>query len=271
MSIVTGEEVAQIFLQTGLVNTSKWITYALNTKLPDPEKDFVDIVNSLKIEFRNYKKEHYKDSSFRESCFDAIWRIVLLGISEGQQLFIELSKELFPLLDKLRQTSELLEDIVNVAEKLEPKPKFYMVCFYYLMLMEGNFKNVKKNLFAMEQMSEGKKVTITETLGLRTDKDIEEEKNLKRILPKRLKTGIHDNLRNAIAHANFRYIDEENKMEFWDIYPRTQTYSLEPIKLTYGEFSKSLLEVNFFCEIFGFFILLLIVLGNIGRRHSSLG
>ena len=113
-----------------------------------------DIVNSLKSEIRGYKEEYYKDSSFRESCFDIIWKTVLLGMSAGQAQFRDLTKKLIPLVSKIIQTNNLLEDIVKVAEYLDQKPKFYMICLYYLILMEGSFKNVMKNLLAMKRLIE---------------------------------------------------------------------------------------------------------------------
>lgn len=268
VELPTAEDIAKLFNEKGLTNTSKWITFAIKTKLPDPKKDLEDIVNSLKNEIRGYRQEYYKDSSFRESCFDTIWKNVLLGMSAGQARFRELTRKLIPLMNKIIQTNKLLEDVVIVAEKLDQKPKFYMICFYYLILMEGSFKNVMKNLLAMKRLIGGKNVTVTETLGLITEEEIEKEWNLKEILPERLKNSNHRNLRNSIAHANFRYVDNENKMKFWDINPKTQKYSLTPIKLTYNEFSKPLLEVNFFCVIFGFIILVLIALEDIAKRYS---
>ena len=268
MNTITAEDVAKLFKQKGFANTSKWITFALKTRLPNTKKDLVEVVNSLKNEIRGYRQEYYKDPSFRESCYETIWKNVLRGMSAGQAPFRELTKELVPLIEKILQNNKLLEDIVKVAERLDQKPKFYMICFYYLILMEGSFKNVMKNLLAMKRLKEGKGVTVTETLGLITEEEIEKERNLKEILPERLKSGNHRNLRNSIAHANFRYVDEENKMEFWDIYPETQKYSLIPRKLTYKEFSKPPLEVNFFCEIFGFVILVLIALEDIAKRYS---
>ena len=120
----------------------------------------------------------------------------------------------------------------------------------------------------MKLLKQGKDVTVTETLGLLTDEEIEKERNFREILPEGLKSGNHRNLRNAIAHTNFRYIDNEQKVEFWDINPNTQMYSLNPMKLTYAEFSKSLVEVNLFCEIFGLVSLVLIALEDVVKRYS---
>lgn len=268
IELPTAERIAELFDRKGLTNTSKWIIFSINTKLPDPKKDLDDIVNSLRNEIRGYRREYYHDSRFRKSCFDIIWKTVLLGIATSEERFEGLTKELVPLMSKIIQTNKLLEDIVKATQNLDQEAKFYMICFYYLMLMEGSFKNVMKNLLAMKRLTEGKNVTVTETLGLVTEEEIEKEQNLKEILPERLKRGNHRNLRNSIAHANFRYNNNENKMEFWDIYPKTQQYSLEPIKLTYEEFSKSLVEVNLFCEIFGFINLVFMALEDVTKRYK---
>jgi hypothetical protein len=266
VSEVTAEYVSELFMQNELVNTSKWITFALKTELPSTQ-DFEDILDSLKVEIRSYRQEFYEDSSFKASCFDTILRIFLAGMIIGSEQFRELTRKLAPLVQKITQTGKVVEDIVNVAKKLEQKPKFYMICFYYLMLWEGNFKSALKHLLAIKRLIQGKKVTVTETLGLRTEGKVENAKNLEEVLSERLRNGVHRKLRNSIAHCNFRYLDEENKMEFWDIDPNTLKYSLEPKSMTYEEFSKPLLEINFFCEIFGCVVLVLIALNDIANRR----
>lgn len=268
MKEVTGEEVAKLFMQNGLTNTSRWITYALKTKLPDFEKDQKDVFESLKIEIRGYKNEYHKDSTFKESCFDTISTIVSSGISAGLKQFMKQIDELIPSVVRIVETNEILDDIVEVADKLEQKPKFYMVCFYYLILMESNYRNIQRNLYAMKQLKDGKSVVVTETLGLKTDKGIVNEKYFKSILPDQLNQEIYVHLRNAIAHVHFRYDNEENKMEFWDINPKTQKYTLHSKKFTFNEFSKLRLDVYLFCEIFYFIILVLVALADIARRHS---
>jgi hypothetical protein len=181
--------------------------------------------------------------------------------------FNKLTGELIPVIGRIIQTNMVLEDIVKVAEKLEKKPKYYMICFYFLILMEGSFKNVLKNLIAMKGISSGKAVSITETLGVQLEETIERENDFKNTLPNRLKNGIHSNLRNSIAYGNFQYHDEEDKIEFLDLFPKTQQYTLKPTKLTFEEFSRYLVEINLFCEIFGFIILALIAVDDIRIRR----
>ena len=58
-------------------------------------------------------------------------------------------------------------------------------------------------------------------------------------------------------------------MQFWDINPQTKVYSLRPQKYTFIEFQKPLIEVNLFCEIFGFIILTLVAVEDLSKRGSQ--
>jgi hypothetical protein len=221
----------------------------------------------MRTEIRVYRKEYYADSKFKENCFQGVWGIVTKAMSADIAKFNMLTKELIPVIERIIQTNQVLEDIVKVAEKLEKKPKFYMICFYFLILMEGSFKNVLKNLQAMYGVTERKNVSVTKTLEIRIEGKNEKESTRQNILPDILRQGIHNNLRNSIAHGNFRYYDKEDKIEFWDILPKTHRYTLIPIKLTYEEFSMFLIEVDLFCEIFGLIILALIAVEDITNRR----
>ena len=90
------------------------------------------------------------------------------------------------------------------------------------MLWEGDYTLVKQNLLAMKRLREGKNVEITPTLGLSIDKKIESKASLSEVIPERLKKSSYRHLRNAIAHAHSRFLEKEEKMEFWDIDQRTQ-------------------------------------------------
>ena len=264
---VSAIEVAELFKRKGLIKTSEWITFSLGSRLP-VKQDISDIVNTLKTEIRLYKKEYYGDSEFKETCFYFIWEMITKAIRSDSEKLYKLTGELIPVMDRIIQTNQVLEDIVKVAEKLDQKPKFYMICFYFLILMEGSFKNVLRNLLAMKGIIEGKDVSVTETLGLRFDETIEKEREFQNTLPDKFRQGVHNNLRNSIAHGNFRYYDKEDTIEFWDIWPNTREYSLKPTKLRYDEFSKSLLEVNLFCEIFGFVNLALLAIHDINKHRN---
>lgn len=260
-SRITAEQVATLFRQKGLINTSKWIDFAKKNRMQDFTRDSRDIIDSLREEVRNYHQEHFPNSAFKEACFNAVWGNTLFGMQNGMTAFNKLTLQLAPTIKEIIESDKALEEIANVAKGLEPKARYYMICFYYLILWEGTFKNVRKNLFAMNLIGQGKSVEIDDTLDLLFDKTNRE--SLKGVLPECLQNGNHDNYRNAIAHAHFRYIDKENKMEFWDIDQRAHEFSLLPKKVTFEEFSNVLLEINIFCEVFGLVTLALVALDDI--------
>ena len=229
--------------------------------MQDFTRDSWDIIESLRIEIRSYHQEHYADSAFKEACFNAVWGNILFGMQCGMAAFNKMTLQLAPTIEEIIESDKALEEIANVAKGLNPKARYYMICFYYLILWEGTFKNVRKNLFAMNLIGQGKSVEINDTLELLFDKANHE--TLKQVLPECFQKGNHYNYRNAIAHAHFRYIEKENKMEFWDIDQRTHKFSLLPRKATLEEFSKVLLEINIFCEVFGLVILALIAIDDI--------
>lgn len=258
---ITAEQVSILFRQKGLINTSKWIDFAKNNRIEDFAIDKWEIIQSLRGEIRNYHIEHYNDSDFKETCFNAVFGNILFSMQSGIVAFNKLTLQLAPLMEEIIESGKTLEEISNVAKGLNPKAEYYMMCFYYLILWEGTFKNVRKNLFAMNLLGQGKSVEINDTLDVLFDKANHDDN--KQILPEFFQKSIHDNYRNAIAHAHFRYIDKENRMKFWDINQKTHKFSLLPRKLTFEEFTKALLEVNIFCEVFGLVILALIALDDI--------
>ena len=84
--------------------------------------------------------------------------------AKNPKRFYDLTTQLIPTIESMMDSNRLLEDIVKVAEKLDDKTKFYMICFYYMTLWEGTYKNVRKNLFAIDECKDGNLVEITETL-----------------------------------------------------------------------------------------------------------
>jgi hypothetical protein len=267
MEEINAEWVCGFFKKNGLENTSKWIAYALKSRMPDFRKDWEYIRSSMRIEIRHYRREYYNYPELKEACFDSILKLLIGAMTAGPDKFRRLTKELIPVVNEILETNRLLDDIAGVAEKLEDRPKFYMLCFYYLILWEGNFRNTRKQLLAMKRLKEGKHVTITETRNVATEEKLEEEKNLRSICPDHLQKE-HKNLRNAIAHAHFRYSQEKNEMEFWDIRPKGE-YSMKPTGFSYQGFSKYLLDINIFCELSGLLVLLLIALEDIAKRSQA--
>jgi len=268
MDEINSEWVSNFLKEKGFKNTSRWIVFALKTRMPDIQKDFNDVIFSMQMEVRDYRRGAYNYPNAKEACFNSILNLIIGGMTVGSSKFNILTKALAPIAQGSVETIRILNDIVGVAEKLEDKPKFLMICFYYLLLWEGSYKNICKQLLAMKRLKEGKNVRITETRKVLSEEKTEEKKNLESVLPNHLKNGHHRNLRNAIAHAHFRYLPEKNEMLFWDVRPNGQ-YSFRPKSFSYQEFSKYLLDVNVFCEVFAFVVLLLVAIQDIAKRRHA--
>jgi hypothetical protein len=254
------------FAERGFKNTSKWITFSLEKKMSPFLDDIQDIVNSIRIEFRSYRQEFYNDPQFNDDCFETIFSIIVGGMSVGREEFQGLTFRLAPLIDRIFETSKGMNILLKDAKNLELNEKFQRYCHYYQMMWESDYKFFRRNLLAMKRLRAGKKIAITETLAIASDeKAIESDASLEEVIPKRLKTGDHTHLRNSIAHCNFKFIKQDEKMEFWDINPKTQKYSWEPKKYSLEEFSMRLIEIDLFCEAFVFSVLLLMALSDLNK------
>jgi hypothetical protein len=233
----------------------------LENKISPFKDDIQDIINSFRIEFRSWRQEFYDDPEFNDECLEKIFSIYLGGMSLGTKEFNALSIKLTPLVSKVLDSNEGMNSLINEAKKLELSEKFQRYCHYYQMLWESDYKLFRRNLLAMKRLREGRKIGITETFAITIDEsEIESPSSLEEVIPARLKKGDYVHLRNSIAHANYKFIKKEGKMEFWDVNQKTQKYSWGPKKYSFEEFSKSLIEINLFCEAFILVSLLLMTL-----------
>ncbi|OGD45860.1 hypothetical protein A3K70_00180 [Candidatus Bathyarchaeota archaeon RBG_16_48_13] len=243
----TAESVSNLFKVKGFANTSQWMDFAIQTGLPNLEKDLGDIFGAFKNEIGSYKNEYYDNSDFKKQSFEIIFNIVLGGILSDATGFRKATEQHVSTIQKIIETNKLLEDIIEAVKSLEGRPRFFLLFFYYLIIWEGTYKSVRANLLSFKNLRKNSK-----------QKD----------LPDILERGIHRNLRNSIAHTNFKYYDKEKKMEFWDRDSKGE-FTLNPIRMNYEEFSRYLLEVNLFCEIFGFTNLLMIGAQDIINRKEK--
>ena len=261
----SAKKIAELLQRKGFVNTSKWISFALESPVPIL-KDLDEIFNAVRSDARTCHQEYYPDSKVKDDFCTTILQILLVKKAKDPERFYALTKQLSPTIKSIIESDIILEDIVNVAKGLNDKPKFYMICFYYMTLWEGVYKNVRKNLYALDECKNGKNVDLTEALEVVVNGECTTDRHWDNVLPDRLRMGKHKNYRNSIAHAHFKYIDSERMMQFWDTNPRDGQYSMKPVRLRYDEFFNYLLEVNIFCELFGIVIMIAFCLQEIGTR-----
>jgi hypothetical protein len=230
--------VAEFLTDNGLPNTANWIKYAFNNKSSENRKmDVYDILNSLKTEIN-----------------------FIQGMDVGRDDFLILIKNMSYLFYQIAETNGLLKEVVDVANTLDGKLKFYQFCFAYLILWEGPYTNVETALAALKQLSKGKssqEIDNNKQLNGKEKKII-----LQEILPNCLKNGNHNNIRNAVAHCHFKYIDSQNQIEFWDV-GKDGKYTLPATRLDFNDFSRKILEVKIFCEVFAITFLTLVAIEDI--------
>jgi hypothetical protein len=144
------KSIAEFLTSNGLPNTGNWVKYAFNNRLSgDRKKDVEDILNSLKTEIGQYQKEAYSDSDFKKECYQLIFDNFIIGMNAGGKDFFILIKQLTPVFSEIAESNQLLREVVDVANTLDGKLKFYQSCFAYLILCDGPFKNVEKTLVAL--------------------------------------------------------------------------------------------------------------------------
>lgn len=264
---INAQTIAKLFAEKGFKYTAKWIIFSFDEKFSPFLMDIDDILKSFRIEFRSYRREYYNNPEFNADCFETVFKNIISGMSSGQKSFQDLTTKLIPLMSQIIENNRAMDNLMTDAASLDLDKKFYRCCHYYQNLWEGDYKFVRRNLLAMKRLKEGKAITITETLALLIDgTKIEPKASLEEVTPESLSIGDHEHLRNAVAHSNYKFIQEEGKMQFWDIEPRTQHYSWGPKKYTFEEFTKSLIEVNLFCEAFGLQIILLMAFEDIAKN-----
>jgi hypothetical protein len=256
--------ISEIFKRKKLLQTSKWIDFARKSPMKDADLflNLEDALNTLRNEISGYKREYYDNPSFKRITFDLVLHIVLICMTTaGRDRFHKLTTQLKPVGLRNIEASKMLTDFVDFTRDLRGKQRFFMSLFYYLIFFEVYLKDVLKTLLAMRLLSEGKAVEISEVLHVLSDEEV--ENSYDDVAPDAFKRDIHKNLRNSIAHAHFAYLEKEDKMEFWDIYPRKNEYSMKPIKLNYEEFSCYSTQILLFSETYGLITLLLMAFDNL--------
>lgn len=254
---ITAEQIATLFKAEGLEKTSEYVRLAKITLDQDFRRQ---ILMSMNFELLSFHHEHLPEPEFKDACFRLILENITLGMQSGE-LFTQMTTRLAPVIEEAIQSDLVLEELANVMKDMEVKPRYFMACFYYLILWEGVFKGVRKNLVVLNLIGRGKKVEIDDTLEIAIDKM--ERSIFKNLLPECFREGNYDRYRNAIAHAHFKFSAKEMMMEFWDIDQITREYTLEPVKLPFEVFFNMLIKVSVFCEIFRLITLVCVAFDDI--------
>jgi hypothetical protein len=134
--------------------------------------------------------------------------------TEWSSLFTNIGED-SEMLENMKATEDKLSVLAKIAASSDYEFSFYMVCFSFLLAMEGIYDELVRFVFATEQIISGKPTPSIEWLKnqragtlkatLRTPSEV---------------FSIWDEghrIRNAIAHSRFFYNEKTRKMRFVDI------------------------------------------------------
>jgi len=134
--------------------------------------------------------------------------------TEWSSLFTNIGED-SEMLENMKATEDKLGALAKIAASSDYEFSFYMVCFSFLLAMEGIYNELVRFVFATEQIISGKPAPSIEWLKnqrvgtlkatLRTPSEV---------------FSIWDEghrIRNAIAHSRFFYNEKTKKMRFVNI------------------------------------------------------
>ena len=203
-----------------------------------------------------HKYEVEKTSPYNKECYDVINSIYDTASLKGVNEFNLLLAELTPYLTHFVRTSNNLTNMSSIIldTDLEIKPKYYVACFMYLLYIEGSYWSFLKILYALQNLSKGTPIPFGKIEKTRLS-DIKKKFVLNDPSSEILfKNWFDGNLRNAIAHADMSYNDEQQIMTFSHYHQGILKYQKQ---YTYEEFVNIYRGMSSVAEISFEYILLL--------------
>jgi hypothetical protein len=215
------EKVAGVFDLYDLPNTAKTIRGLSNDlygvcKKIDFEKAFGQIQNVLKMEFISSVSI---DASFGEKLHSALIRLVNSATKANGALVKRRIKDFDSSMQRIKNSYGVIGDVASnflKNEQLTKKQHYYAECFGYMLIVEGVFRELCEYILMLDDISRGRPRNFSEievlplfdlVMAIRSEASISI-----------LTDGYDNHLRNAIAHADFRFDETTQEMNFMDEY-----------------------------------------------------
>lgn len=253
-------DLREVFNQKGYVQTSeKIVKLSKILDLPQVPKDFekqwISIVTQFEQEFA--QGVHAK---FRQGCLEQIAKIILTAIKKIGKDFPTKLLEIFNLFHNLRMGKDTVGKIGNIIENLKDsefiEERFYLLCFAYLIMVEGIFDDCVRILYFLWMNSMGSSLKFHEVKEVRV-KDIKkdfEQSGFPLIFLRNWEEKNH--LRNSIGHARFEFDSNSNLINFVDVNPRNGKINYN-CSLSFNQSAEIGLEIEDTVEAFLFFFLMI--------------
>lgn len=249
------DRVAAKFGEGGYPSTASWIK-RLSRTLVLPEvttgealEDWKDVEQAFRSEFTG-RDENWK---YRQRCHGALEKTIRDMIRvRGVPTSSETIAKTLPAFERGNEALQNLREIyltLVASKRLSEKRRYYGLCFMYLISVEGLYDENIRILYIFKKATNGVAVDY---------ETIQEQRlwSLKKELEPVFFEGYNNRLRNAIAHARFRFDDAKGKMIFDDIATKHQPAYHDELSLR--EFGmKYYGKIDSFCRLRTYYMLLL--------------
>jgi hypothetical protein len=195
--------------------TSRWLKQLSkdlllpNVTLPEVAADWTDVIQAFKNEFGGGDENR----EYREKCYMALEKTIndmigKLGLPKSEENFEKILPELQTGLEALYNLGRIYLELVK-SKNLSESGRYYIICFMYLILVEGLYDENIRMLYTFREHRPG----VSTDYATIKEADIRDYKTM---LDPVFFEGYNDHIRNAIAHAKFNYDDASKVMTFRD-------------------------------------------------------
>jgi len=245
---------SKVFINGDYPKTADWIE-RLSKELVRPRARVGEVILDLKDVMQTFRGEFIgsrQNWEYRQNCHDTFVKIVLEMIESTRSKTPEMMNKTYPALkaggETLRNITEVYLALVS-PKRLSEKRKYYGFCFLYLLMIEGLYDENIKILYMFKKAKKGEKVGYDDI----REKPLHFFKG--KIQPIFFE-GYNNRIRNAIAHAKFRFDEKTKQMIFWDRKTRRQPEFKKALSLQ--EFGiKFYDKIDSFCRLRQYYMLLL--------------
>ena len=249
---------AKLLINSGYEYTGKWCEHICKNlhqyaKLPQMLKaDFDDLFSAFKREYIG--RTDLGSSKLREKYLSIVQILLEKAIRNSpnpKQMF----DELLPFLEQGLNTSKTTSAVVKVFSDLDERfleAQMYASFFVFMLHIKGEYFPTIRTLCGFKCVAEGKDVNF-QTIHEMTYEDIKKELGHFGEPLFLVYNDLGRKLRNAVAHANFKY--EKEKLICWNIDPRTRKETWRK-DFTYIELSTVSVDIYSISHAFLFWYML---------------
>jgi hypothetical protein len=217
--------------------------------LVEIKSDWIDVMQAFKNDFVG-SGENWK---YREKCYMTLEKTIndmigKLGFPKSKETFERILPELETGAEALNSLGRIYLELIK-SKNLSESGNYYSMCFMYLVLVEGVYDENIRILYTFRKATDGADIAYE---AIKDEPIWKFKKDLVSVFFE----GYNDRIRNAIAHAKFKYDDASKMMNFRDRANRAQPEYSKSLSLR--EFGiQCYAKVDDFCRLVIFYTLLL--------------